>query len=221
MCRSAGKGPLSKRVMAREPLWSDCQRGISWCSTRLAPRCRAVPRISDSPPSLKCQTRGCTRSRSQQISSRSVVMPRTLTAKRQISDLSSPHCALSSKRPRGDTCSASACSKSHSQILTRSSKRCRPHAERLCPCHGGLTVTTIAKQNNVITLINVFTVAPENQQQLLDLLVHATREVMAKQPGFVSANFHKSMDGTRVVNYAQWASKEAFEAMMRNPEARP
>jgi quinol monooxygenase YgiN len=82
-------------------------------------------------------------------------------------------------------------------------------------------VTTIAKQNNVITLINVFTVAPENQQQFLDLLVRATREVMAKQPGFVSANFHKSMDGTRVVNYAQWASKEAFEAMMRHPEARP
>jgi quinol monooxygenase YgiN len=82
-------------------------------------------------------------------------------------------------------------------------------------------VTTIAKQNNVVTLINVFSVAPENQQPLLDLLVHATREVMAKQPGFVSANFHKSVDGTRVVNYAQWASKEAFEAMMRNPEARP
>jgi quinol monooxygenase YgiN len=82
-------------------------------------------------------------------------------------------------------------------------------------------VTTITKQNNIVTLINVFAVAPENQQPLLDLLVHATREVMAKQPGFVSANFHKSVDGTRVVNYAQWASKEAFEAMMRNPEAHP
>jgi quinol monooxygenase YgiN len=82
-------------------------------------------------------------------------------------------------------------------------------------------VTTIAKQNNVVTLINVFSVAPEHQQPLLDLLVHATREVMAKQAGFVSANFHKSVDGTRVVNYAQWASKESFEAMMRNPEARP
>ncbi|MGH9429617.1 MAG: antibiotic biosynthesis monooxygenase family protein [Terriglobia bacterium] len=84
-----------------------------------------------------------------------------------------------------------------------------------------MNLTTIATQNNVVTLINVFSVAPENQQQLLDLLVHATREVMSKQPGFVSASFHRSLDGTRVVNYAQWASKEAFEAMIQNPEARP
>ena len=82
-------------------------------------------------------------------------------------------------------------------------------------------MTTIAQQNNVVTLINVLTVAPEHQQPLLDLLVHATREVMAKQPGFVSANFHKSVDGTRVVNYAQGTSTDSFEAMMRHPEARP
>ena len=81
-------------------------------------------------------------------------------------------------------------------------------------------MTTITKQNNIVTLINVFAVAPENQQPLLDLLVHATREVMAKQPGFVSANFHKSVDGTRVVNYAQWANAEAFAAMMNAPAVR-
>lgn len=82
-------------------------------------------------------------------------------------------------------------------------------------------MTTITTQNNLATLINVFTVAPENQQALLDLLAQATREVMIKQPGFIWANFHKSIDGTRVVNYAQWASKESFEAMLRNPEVRP
>lgn len=82
-------------------------------------------------------------------------------------------------------------------------------------------MTTITKENDRVTLINVFTVTPENQQPLLDLLAHATGEVMAKQPGFISANFHKSADGTRVVNYAQWASREAFEAMLRNPAARP
>lgn len=30
---------------------------------------------------------------------------------------------------------------------------------------------------------------------------------------------HKSLDGTRVANYAQWRSKEAFEAMLRDREA--
>jgi quinol monooxygenase YgiN len=80
-------------------------------------------------------------------------------------------------------------------------------------------MVTIAKDNDVVTLINVFTVAPEDQQRLVDVLVDATQAVMRKQPGFVSANIHRSLDGTRVTNYAQWRSQEAFEAMLRNQEA--
>ncbi len=38
-------------------------------------------------------------------------------------------------------------------------------------------------------------------------------------PGFVSANIHRSVDGVRVVNYAQWRRREDFEAMLKNPEA--
>jgi heme-degrading monooxygenase HmoA len=67
-----------------------------------------------------------------------------------------------------------------------------------------------------MTLINVFTVAPENQQKLVDLLVKATDQVMAGMPGFVSANIHRSDDGTRVINYAQWRSREDFAAMRQN-----
>jgi heme-degrading monooxygenase HmoA len=80
-------------------------------------------------------------------------------------------------------------------------------------------MVTIAKDNDVVTLINFFTVAPEDQQRLVDVLVEATQVVMRKQPGFVSANIHKSLDGTRVANYAQWRSKEAFEAMLRDRAA--
>lgn len=39
-------------------------------------------------------------------------------------------------------------------------------------------------------------------------------------PGVVSANTHVSTDGSRVVNYAQWDSTEAFQAMTQNPAAR-
>ena len=35
----------------------------------------------------------------------------------------------------------------------------------------------------------------------------------------ISANSHRSFDGQRVTNYAQWRSREDFEAMLRNPEA--
>jgi quinol monooxygenase YgiN len=81
-------------------------------------------------------------------------------------------------------------------------------------------MTKIAVDNSVVTLINVFTVPPERQQLLVDLLVEATEAVMKYQPGYVSANIHKSLDGTRVTNYAQWRSREAFEAMLENPEAK-
>ena len=82
-------------------------------------------------------------------------------------------------------------------------------------------MTTIAKGRDLVTLINVFTVEPETQQQMVDLLVEATETVINRLPGFVSANIHKSLDGTRVANYAQWRSREAFEAMLRDAEARP
>ena len=42
---------------------------------------------------------------------------------------------------------------------------------------------------------------------------------MRKQPGFISANIHRSLDGTKVANYAQWRSKADLEAMQKNPEA--
>ncbi len=81
--------------------------------------------------------------------------------------------------------------------------------------------TTIAPDQRVVTLINVFTVAPERQQQLVDLLDRATEDVMRHLPGFVSANLHASLDGTRVVNYAQWRSVEDFRAMLQNSDAAP
>ncbi|PSB21925.1 antibiotic biosynthesis monooxygenase [Phormidesmis priestleyi ULC007] len=80
-------------------------------------------------------------------------------------------------------------------------------------------VTTIAQDQELITLINIFKVEPENQQQLIDLLIDATEEVMCKLPGFISANVHKSLDGTRVTNYAQWRSIDDFRAIFNTPEA--
>jgi heme-degrading monooxygenase HmoA len=80
-------------------------------------------------------------------------------------------------------------------------------------------MTTISENNKVVTLINVFTVEPENQQKLVDMLVEATQKTMKNIPGFISANIHKSADGVRVANYAQWRSEEDYAAMLKNPEA--
>lgn len=82
------------------------------------------------------------------------------------------------------------------------------------------TTTTITTEQDVVTLINVFTVTPEAQQQLVDLLIEATEQVMRHRPGFVSANIHTSADGSRVVNYAQWRTAEDFQAMLTDTTAR-
>jgi quinol monooxygenase YgiN len=82
-------------------------------------------------------------------------------------------------------------------------------------------MTTISKDSKLVTLINVFTVEPDRQQQLVDLLIQATETSMRYVPGFVSANIHRSFDGTKVANYAQWRSVEDFEAMLKNPVAIP
>jgi quinol monooxygenase YgiN len=80
-------------------------------------------------------------------------------------------------------------------------------------------MTTIVEHGPHATLINVFTVAPERADELAALLTEATEQVMQHLPGFRSANIHVSVDGTRVVNYAQWDDVAAFTAMRANPAA--
>jgi heme-degrading monooxygenase HmoA len=79
--------------------------------------------------------------------------------------------------------------------------------------------TTIDVDAPVVTLINVFTVAPDRQEELLKTLNESTQTLFTTIPGFRSANFHTSRDGTKVVNYAQWASEQAFQDMLKLPEA--
>jgi heme-degrading monooxygenase HmoA len=77
---------------------------------------------------------------------------------------------------------------------------------------------TISKENKAVTLVNVFTVEPGNQQKVVEMLVEANEKTMRNVPGFISASIHKSLDGVRVVNYAPWRSQQDFEAMRNNPQ---
>jgi hypothetical protein len=79
----------------------------------------------------------------------------------------------------------------------------------------------ISETNRVVTLINVFTVAPTNQQPLLELLTRATEVSVRYAPGFVSASLHRSLDGTKVTMYAQWRRVEDYEAMRQDPAPLP
>ncbi|MGX1756650.1 antibiotic biosynthesis monooxygenase family protein [Streptomyces lydicus] len=79
--------------------------------------------------------------------------------------------------------------------------------------------TKIEAGRAIATLINVFTVLPERQAELVAVLSRATEETMKDRPGFISANIHASADGERVVNYAQWESEEHFRTMLGDPTA--
>jgi len=82
-------------------------------------------------------------------------------------------------------------------------------------------MTTISEKAGLLTFINVFTVSPENQQRLIDLLTRATDVSVRYAKGFVSSALHRSLDGTKVTMYAQWQSMEDYQAMRGNPVASP
>ena len=82
-------------------------------------------------------------------------------------------------------------------------------------------MTSISKNNKVLTLINVFTVDPKDQQKLIDLLILATQGTVQNITGFISSSLHRSLDGTKVTMYAQWRSIEDYQLMRNNAAASP
>jgi len=50
----------------------------------------------------------------------------------------------------------------------------------------------ITKEGKLITFINVFSVDPEKQQQLVNLLIQATESSVRHVPGFISATLVSS-----------------------------
>jgi heme-degrading monooxygenase HmoA len=81
------------------------------------------------------------------------------------------------------------------------------------------TVTTITPGRPICTMINTLTVKPEKQHELMAYLKEMTEKDVVTCPGFISANFHLSQDGTRIINYAQWRSLDDLKAMLaRFPE---
>lgn len=78
-------------------------------------------------------------------------------------------------------------------------------------------ISSITVTKDIATFINIFTIEATKQQALIDKLKIQT-EIISKQPGFIAANFHRSLDGTRVINYVQWTSIEASRSIHQNPE---
>jgi hypothetical protein len=55
-----------------------------------------------------------------------------------------------------------------------------------------MNASIVEHDSKVTTLINVFTVQPNDQQRLVDLLIEATEKVTSQQEGFISAKIQRS-----------------------------
>ncbi|MGB3297366.1 MAG: antibiotic biosynthesis monooxygenase family protein [Phormidesmis sp.] len=73
-------------------------------------------------------------------------------------------------------------------------------------------------ENQLVTVIILFKVKDAQQTAVVDK-VKQLFEVAKRQPGFVSANLHRSLDGVKVANYAQWENEAALEKFKQLLEA--
>jgi quinol monooxygenase YgiN len=73
---------------------------------------------------------------------------------------------------------------------------------------------TIEAGNSIVTHINVFTVEPGRQQELVDSLTETVKAARSMD-GWISASIHRSFDGRSVANYVQFESHEAAQRVTR------
>ncbi len=72
-----------------------------------------------------------------------------------------------------------------------------------------------------ITHLAEFRMMPSNQLEMVKQTTAELDRAMSNSPGLISATFHRSLNGTRMFNYRQWESKEAFEAILKQPGFNP
>lgn len=73
-------------------------------------------------------------------------------------------------------------------------------------------------EGDLFTQVVEFQVAPDRQDALISALTAEVGRWVRHRPGFVSASFHASHDGARVINYAQWRTEADFRAFTADPE---
>jgi quinol monooxygenase YgiN len=70
---------------------------------------------------------------------------------------------------------------------------------------------------NQVTLVNIFSVEPAKQQELVALLKQNTETVITSLKGWIATSMMASSDGTKVVIHSQWDSQADIDAMRADP----
>ena len=79
--------------------------------------------------------------------------------------------------------------------------------------------SSIEAQADVLTVVNVLNPQPEEQDRVVALLQKGMTDTMQHQPGFISANIHKSLDSSHVLVYAQWKDSASLQNAVKLIEA--
>ncbi|WP_280496649.1 putative quinol monooxygenase [Nocardia farcinica] len=69
------------------------------------------------------------------------------------------------------------------------------------------------------TFVNIISVDPARQQELIEVLTEGTEQVIRHRPGFVSVTLLAAVDGSRVINIAQWDGPDDAKATLADPRA--
>lgn len=78
--------------------------------------------------------------------------------------------------------------------------------------------TVIRADDGTFAMINVFNVEPDKQKELAQVLGESAEKFIRHRPGCLSVNIFSSIDGKRVVYFAQWRSKSDIKATMSDPD---
>src|SRR5262245_42117868 len=80
-------------------------------------------------------------------------------------------------------------------------------------------MSATAQPNRPVTQITFVEPGPGQQDEALALMTERA-EFMARQPGFISIQLHRSLDGKRIINYIQWKNIELLHRAHESPEFR-
>ena len=76
----------------------------------------------------------------------------------------------------------------------------------------------MATKEGPVVLANVFSVAPEEADQLVEAWT-VDANILKARPGFISTQLHRGIGGSSTFfNYAVWESVAAFRAAFSDPE---
>lgn len=78
---------------------------------------------------------------------------------------------------------------------------------------------SISEDAQPVTQITVIEPDPGKQDQALAVMTERAH-FMARQPGFISINLYRSLDGKRIVNHIEWQRRDLLEAAHKSPEFR-